>query len=59
VDLKSALFADIWIVTAIEMGVAGLCLPGRAEAETAIASLMRRGRPGFVLAALATDAPGI
>lgn len=58
-DLKSALFADIWIVTAIEIGVAGLCLPGRAEAETAIVRLMRRGRLGFVLAALATDAPGI
>jgi GGDEF domain-containing protein len=59
VDLKSALLADICIVTVIEIDVAGLCLPGRAEAETAIASLMRRGRLGFVLAVLATDAPGI
>jgi GGDEF domain-containing protein len=59
VDLKSALLADMCIVTVIEIGAGGLCLPGRAEAETAIAGLMRRDRLGFVLAVLATDAPEI
>ena len=46
-------------MTAVEEMVEELCLPGRAEAESAITRLMRQGRPAFVLTVLATGVPGI
>ena len=46
-------------MTAVEEMVEELCLPGRAEAESAISWLMRQGRPAFVLAVLAPDVPSI
>jgi GGDEF domain-containing protein len=46
-------------MTAVEQMVDELCLPGRAEAESAICLMMRRGRPAFVLTVLATRVPTI
>ena len=49
----------IYWMTLLEEMVDELCLPGRAEAESAIARMMCQGRPAFVLAVLATGVPRI